>query len=172
MLVFDDLYSRADESVLQHLLVPSAARLVALLDPKYAAPSRLRPLIADYHTRTGLLLNSTYRSLLFDLLRPGEAQFLAELLNVAQGGDVYARLKAVSFKEGTDKTSRLFSYFELPEPEVVWQERVPAAAEIEPQYPLFKHQRRAVAEVQSALAGPPHRCCSICRLEQAKPGPQ
>ena len=157
MLPFDDLFSRADESVLKHLLVPSASRLIALLDTKYATPSRLRPLIADFHTRAGMLFNAAYRPLLLDLLRPAEAQMLAELLGVSTTGNVFDRLKAVNFKAGAENTERLFGYFELVPPEVVTAEPVPSVAAIEPQYSLFPHQRRAVAQVQTALAAEPHR---------------
>ena len=157
MLPFDDLFSRADESILKHLLVPSASRLIALLDTKYATPSRLRPLIADFHTRAGMLLHATYRNLLLDLLRPAEAQMLAELLGVSTTDNVFANLKAVKFKAGAENTERLFGYFELVPPEIIITEPVPGMAAIEPQYALFPHQRRAVAQVQHALAMEPRR---------------
>lgn len=157
MLAFDDLFSRADESVLKHLLVPSAARLIAMLDSKYATPSRLRPLIIDFHSRAGLLLTTAYRCLLLDLLRPDEAKLLAELLGLSNSEDIYCQLKSISFKIGSEKTARLFGFFELVAPESVVDETVPSVTAIEPVYSLFKHQRYAASQVHNALATPPHR---------------
>lgn len=157
MIPFDDFFSRADETILRQLLVPSASRLITLLDKKYSAPSRLRPLIADFHTRAGLLLNPESRCLLFDLLRPAEATLLGELLGLSPDCDTYANLKAFKFKIGAENTDRLFSYFELIPPEVVITNPVPSEITIEPEYTLFPHQRHAVTKIQHALAKEPHR---------------
>ena len=114
----DTLLSRADDETLQKLLGGPALRLIMLLDPSLATPTRLRELVIQLHTLPGLLLSSESRALLFDLLRPEQARILATILDVAEKEDAYQALKKASFRRASDRKA-LFDFFELalPQPE-------------------------------------------------------
>ena len=79
-LNFDDLLSRASEETLQALFGSSAFRLVKLLDTRLATPTNLREVLVSIYSRESLLLSKDTRTILFELLRPKQAEILATIL--------------------------------------------------------------------------------------------
>ncbi len=154
---FDDLLSRADDKTLQSLLGSAAVRLIRLLDPSLATPTRLREILLSLHSRESLLLSKNSRLCLFELLRPQEAKILALILDAPNHQDIYQSLKKVKIRRGSDRERALFDFFELSVPEI---EVAIEAASVElttPKYPLFAHQRRAAQQVKQYLTQDPRR---------------
>ncbi|HWW74003.1 MAG TPA: DEAD/DEAH box helicase family protein, partial [Pyrinomonadaceae bacterium] len=154
---FDSLLSRADEETLQSMLGRSSVRLITLLDPNSANPSRLRELLLSLHTREGLLASKKSRALLFDLMRPREAELLAKTLGIRNPGDVYQALKDANIRAGSESERLLYNFFELQVPEVEGRVERPSTEQCAAQYPLFSHQRRAAREIKEQLAQDPRR---------------
>ena len=114
---FDNLLSRADEETLQSMLGRASVRLITLLDPNSASPSRLRELLLSLRTREGILASKKNRPLLLDLMRPKEAELLAQTLGIKKSGDVYESLKGVKLRGGSENERTLYRFFELQVPE-------------------------------------------------------
>lgn len=154
---FDALLSRTDDEAMQFLLGEAPMRLIMLLDPGLATPARLRELIVGLRTREGLLLSKEYRSILFDLLPKQEADILAQILGINGKWDVYAELKNIIIRRGSEREKALFDFFELtlPQPEIY--EQAPAHQTSTCHYSLFKHQRVAAQQVQEMLQKHPRR---------------
>jgi len=147
---FDDLLARADDQTLQTLLGGAGMRLITLLDPKLATPTKLKEVILDLHGRSGLLLSRESRKLLLDILRPSEIQKLAALLKVSEN-DLYTALKNLRISRNSEREQILFDFFELPIPARDEHMALPVTESAEVGYPLFEHQRRATLEVQKKL---------------------
>lgn len=154
---FDDLLSRADDQALQQLLGGPGLRLLQLLDPSLATPSRLRNLVIELHTRAGLLLDPALRRVCFNLLRPPEAQRLATLLQCGLHTDSYAALQTASIAHGSAREQALFDFFELPLPIQEPHDETSAYADAAAGYPLFAHQRAAARNVKQTLSTEPYR---------------
>lgn len=154
---FSDLLSRADDATLQTLLGTPVLRLLRLLDAGMVAPARLRVLLIELRGEAGLLADAQCRALLVDLLRQGEAEHIARVLNVPIGGNVYDALRDLPLRRGSEREQILFNLFALvpPTPEV--QAGPPAQREAAAAQPLFVHQRNAARKVNAALAQEPRR---------------
>ncbi len=153
---FDLLLSRADDTTLQQLLGETPMRLLMLLDPGLATPTRLRDLIVSLNTREGLLRDKASRDILFDLLPISEAKILAKILGVDESAP-YQSLKRASISKGSRREKALFGFFELVVPETEVHEFAPAIENGAAGYPLFAHQRTAVSHVHNNLTTPPYR---------------
>jgi DNA repair protein RadD len=156
-LNFDNLLSRADDETLQTMLGSSSVRLITLLDPKSATPSRLRELLLDLRSRQGLLASKDTRTLLFDLLREKEADLLASALGIKGRSDIYQALKEANFRVGSENERTLYSFFELQMPEVEARIEQLSFEPCTAEYPLFAHQRRAAREIKMQLRQEPMR---------------
>lgn len=156
-LNFDNLLSRADDETLQSLLGDSSVRLITLLDPSSATPSRLRELLLGLRSRQALLAAKESRTLLFDLLRENEAALLASALNLQASANVYRALKETNFRIGSENERLLYSFFELEMPELESKIDQPSTQECIAEYPLFGHQRTAAREIKEQLSQEPRR---------------
>lgn len=152
----DHLLSRADDETLQKLLGGPALRLIMLLDPTLATPSKLHELVIELHTRTGLLLSKESRNLLFDLLPLQQANILATIFNVSNEYDVYRVLKNISFRS-TKQREALFNFFELTLPQETEHTQTLPIEINACQYPLFQHQRVAARKINHLLQQHPRR---------------
>ena len=74
---FDELLSRADDEVLQELVGAHTVRLLNMLDPLLARPTRLRELITSFRPPEELLRDAKTRQTLLDLLPAEAARTLA-----------------------------------------------------------------------------------------------
>lgn len=154
---FDDLLSRADDETLQTLLGSAAVRLLKLLDPSLATPTRLREILLSLHTPESLLLSKDSRDILFELLRPKEAEILALILPAPDRSDIYQALKEVKIRRGSERERALFDFFELIVPPTEEAIEAPSSELTAPKYPLFAHQRRAAQQVKQYLNQEPRR---------------
>src|SRR5690242_185648 len=98
------------------MLGTASVRLITLLDPSSATPSRLRELLLGLRSRQDLLAAKESRILLFDLLRENEAALLASALNLNASSNVYRALKEATFRGGSENERVLYSFFELELP--------------------------------------------------------
>src|SRR6476661_1096867 len=156
-LNFDDLLSRADEETLQTLLGCSAFHLVNLLDSRLATPTNLREVLVSIYSRESLLLSKDTRTILFELLRPKQAEILATILSASDNEDVFQALKEVKIRRGSERERALFDFFELVVPSTEESEETPSSDLAKPQYALFVHQRSAAAKVKQYLQKEPRR---------------
>jgi len=154
---FDGFLSRADDQTLQTLIGSPSVRLLRLLDPSMATPSRLRDLLIRLRTPEGLLLAKDSRNLLVDLLRPQEAKILATVLDQPSNGDCYKRLKEVTISTGSERERALFDFFELSVPSKEERDELPSTESTSSAYPLFPHQRQAAREIKQLLQHEPRR---------------
>ena len=156
-LNFDDLLSRADEETLQTLFGSAAFRLVKLLDSRLVTPTNLREVLVSIYSRESLLLSKDSRTILFELLRPKQAEILALILSVPDHEDVFQALKEVKIRRGSERERALFDFFELVVPSTEEPEETPSSELAAPQYALFAHQRSAAAKVKQFLQKEPRR---------------
>lgn len=154
---FDNLLSRADDEALQTLLGSGVVPLLELLEPGLSTPSKLREILKVLHTRESLLLSKESRTLLFELLRPKEAEILALILQVPNCNNVYEGLKNAKIRRGSEPERALFDFFELIVPPNEQSMDFPSSELIVPKYSLFAHQRRAIKQVKQCLAQEPQR---------------
>ncbi|MGI9064883.1 MAG: DEAD/DEAH box helicase [Pyrinomonadaceae bacterium] len=155
---FDSLLSRVDDETLQIMLGAPSVRLITLLNPSLATPAQLREVLLGLRTRASLLISKASRVLLFDLLRPKEAEMLVLALGISDGSDnVYDALKSQNVPGGSQTERTLFEFFELtvPEPEVRLER--PSSESSNAVYPLFTHQRTAARAIKESLSQPPRR---------------
>jgi superfamily II DNA or RNA helicase len=156
-LNFNKLLSRADDETLQTLLGSAAVRLIKLLNPSLATPTNLREIFLTLHPPESFLLSKQSRYILFELLRPKEAEILALILEAPERKNIYQALKEVKIRRGSDRERALFDFFELSLPRTEVAIEAPSAELIAPKYPLFTHQRRAAQQVKHYLAQDPQR---------------
>lgn len=154
---FDDLLSRADEVTLQALLGKPAVRLITRLDSGFAASNRLREVLISLRTREGLILTKESRDLLFDLLKPKEAEILALVLQAPEATNAFQSLKSLKIRSGTERERTLFDFFELVLPKAEERIEFPSLDSARSDYSLFEHQRRAAREIRHQLANEPRR---------------
>ena len=154
---FDDLLSRASEETLQTLFGSSAFRLVKLLDTRLATPTNLREVLVSIYSRESLLLSKDTRTILFELLRPKQAEILATILSASDNENVFQALKEVKIRRGSERERALFDFFELVVPSTEESEETPSSDLAKPQYALFAHQRSAAGKVKQFLQKEPRR---------------
>ncbi|MFN8503503.1 hypothetical protein [Kouleothrix sp.] len=87
--------------------------MLRLLDVSMVAPARLRTLLTELRGEAGLLADFQCRAQLIDLLRRGEAEHIARALNLPTNGDVYAALRNISLRRGSEREQTLFNLFAL-----------------------------------------------------------
>lgn len=155
-LTFDNLLALADDETMQLLVGTPAVRLLRLIDPSLATPSRLRGLVTGLHSPEELLRDAEARELLLMLLRPDTAGQLQKDLEL-DGADPYEALRSLRFRKGSDQEARLFAFFGVVPELLEVIEESPEVRLLTPEYVLFNHQRQAVRKVQVAIENEPHR---------------
>lgn len=157
---FDDLFSRADEDILQEILGDKTVRILVNLDQTRSYNNYLRKLIIDLYGYEGLLLEKSFRSLFIDLLREDEVRDLARLIVVPHTlpvSEIYPKIKSKTFRRGSVEETNLFEFFHLRPPLVESRGKVPSEKNSDVIYPLFKHQRQAADKVKKLLESEPYR---------------
>jgi DNA repair protein RadD len=157
---FDDVFSRADEEILQQILGEKTVRILVNLDQTRSYNNYLRKLIIDLYGYEGLLLDKGFRSLFIDILRENEARDLAKLIGAQHTlpiSELYQKIKSKTFRRGSSEEVNLFQYFHLVPPPIESREIVPSQKTQECSYPLFEHQRRAAGKVKESLEIEPFR---------------
>lgn len=155
-MTFEDLLARAAEPTLQELVGRPGVRLLSRLDPELTQPSRLREVALGLATPQQLLLERESRDELLPLLPPQDAEQLAAALGL-DGGDPYAALEGMRVQRGSKRAQELLAHFGLVELEQQAPPPAPTVETIQPQHPLFSHQRLAASRVLDGLREEPHR---------------
>ncbi len=157
---FEKIFTRADEDLLQDILGDKVIRLLSTLDETSSYNKYLRDLVINLHGYEGLLLNSKYRALLYDLLREDEARHLGKIVGVedySSLNQLFVNLKRKNIRRGSLAEENLFRYFELIPP-IVEDKTLPESVfNANGGYSLFQHQRRAVYELKRHLSCEPYR---------------
>lgn len=157
-MLLTDLLNRADDRTLQSLLGEAALKLLLLLDPALAYPTKLRELILELHSREELLSNSISRNLLLDFLKPAEITLLTKALGLPLKGDFYSALKAQQFRRNSFQEEQLFNFFELTVPKSIQNNNATDDCLLtKAQYSLFSHQRDATRKIKECLDETPRR---------------
>lgn len=152
---FDNLISRADESILQSLIGQGPLRLMSLLDSHFSSPTQQRELLLALRKPQELLLDSGSRKPLLELLRTDEASRLSAALGGGKD-EPYRFLGSLSYTRRAQQTV-LLSFFELSELEKEHEEPPRTTQPAPAIYSLFPHQRTAAREVSSILGVDPFR---------------
>ena len=145
---FAAFLTRADDGTLQTLLGTKVLRLLRALDPKSFTLARQRELLLSQIKPQELLANRSARKLLLDLLRPGEAKQLCQVLGLSDE-DPYTTLGNARFD--SNRTHGLLDYFELPILDAEISLEIEASREQAPIYPLFRHQADAARSCSHKL---------------------
>lgn len=150
-MTFADLLSYAEDLTLQQLIGTPVVRLLRLIDPALATPSRLRSLLTELRSPEDLLRDSTARAELISVLPQPEARELLAQLGGRATPNAYSELSRMRFQKNSATEAKMFSYFGVvPVPEQR-EEPTPETQELAPGYPLFIHQRKAARAAYQLL---------------------
>jgi DNA repair protein RadD len=153
---FEDLFARLDLDDLTSLFGSSAVKLLRALDEGASSPTGLNELAASMFPPSLMLRDRIKRNLLLEGLPRDEAIKLAKTLAVDER-DPYRGLSGLKIRPGTVTEKRLFDFFGLQPPVPPSEDSAPSEREVRSGYPLFDHQRRAVADCIAELHGAHHR---------------
>lgn len=156
-MTFDELISRADDETLQNLVGGPVVRLLRLLDPTLASPSRLRRLLLELRSPVEILRDQTARSEILALLPLSEAKELANTIAATSDADPYPVLCGTPVRKNSPTEKALFGVLDVvpePDPEV---SQSPSTCSAECAYPLFPHQRTAARQTAKLLGSGPRR---------------
>jgi superfamily II DNA or RNA helicase len=153
---FEDLFVRLDFDDLATLLGPSSIKLIRALDEDAATPVGLNALASTMFPPSLMLRDREKRNLLLQGLPRDEAIHLARALGVDEV-DPYQGLTRLTIRPGSPLEDALFAYFGLQPPAPQLEDASPSRSQAQPAYPLFDHQRQAVADCIHELQGAHHR---------------
>lgn len=148
---FSSLMARVDETALEAFVGVPAVRLLNLLEPSLARPSRLRDVCLALHAPEDLLRGREHRRHLINALSREDARKLADALGMSDAEQPYPALHAANFQRNSPAERTLFSFLGVvPAPSERHQppETGPTST---PTYALFPHQRRAYRRVLDHL---------------------
>lgn len=147
---FQNFLTRIDEEIIARIIGRSAIQILNTLNTDLTRISKLQGVLLNIYSPIELLNNTEIRNDFFDVLRVNEVNEILQLLGKKVGNDPYTELKNVKFNIDNN-IDILYSYFEIEKPikeEIV--DRVEHFLTI-PQYSLFKHQRKAIDELNKKL---------------------
>ena len=154
---FTDLFSRADEEILQIIVGRPAIKLISRLDVSRSNPSKLKESILQIRSESDLLRTPTVRNMLIDLMAEPEVNTLANLLKITNQTDNYRSVKQLNIRKGSRQEQILFEFLEVPVPAPEGSRASPSKSDVSGMYQLFDHQRIAVSEILQSLATEPKR---------------
>jgi len=148
---FNTFITRLDEVALQEIIGKTASNILNMMDTDLTRLSKLQAVILNIYSPLELFQNKEIRNLLFDTLKPPESQQLAQKLNNGnEVPDSYDFLKKHKFRNEADFI-QLFIFFELPFPDKEIGTPFIQEQTLVTNYPLFKHQRRAIHSLDQLL---------------------
>lgn len=127
----------------------SSLRLVRALSGTEQKTSITRGLFSSQYSAGDILVKNDLRNSLFELLRPEEAASLAHLLKLI--GDPYKELSRQSFRKNSEAQKILFEFFGIEASSEHIESYSLTTEEINPDYGLFDHQRKAVEQVRREI---------------------
>lgn len=154
--LFEHLLTRADAPQLAKLMPVGAVRLLNAIDPQLAYPRNLIKVLLALRTPADLLVDSSARNVLLELLPADQAPVLAALLGARADEDPYGFLYSLTFGKKSDLKA-LFGFFGVGVQEDVAKEVGSSDSFLEAAYPLFSHQNAALREVRLQLTKEPFR---------------
>lgn len=149
--------SRIGIKELSGMLGPQAISLLEKLDVRGLSAPRLSGLILKEFSPSFILLDAGRRLTLLSALKKSDAEQLANMLGVNVGNDPWEGLRMQTFSNKQKKARLLFEFFGCEIPVEDESKEIPAATNIECQYPLFDHQRDAVRAVSTMIRKSPGR---------------
>lgn len=147
---FETFITRLNEEVVEKIVGKPAIQILNLLDTDLTRISRLQNALLNIFSPTELLERKDIRDELFDLLKVSEAETLCSLLGRKAEEDVYATLKSIRFNQESD-WRKLLEFFKIVIEEISDDYQFISLKVGETKYPLFKHQRKAVQELNQKL---------------------
>ena len=147
---FENFLTRIDEEIITKIIGKSAIQILNTLNTDLTRISKLQAVLLNIYSPIELLNNADIRNDFFDVLRLNEVTEILELLGKVVDEKPYAQLKNVKFNIEINMEV-LCSYFEFEKPvKVEIINKVEHFLTI-PQYSLFKHQRKAIDELNKKL---------------------
>ena len=153
---FEQLLSRADDEVLQDLVGPPVVRLLTMLDPKLARPTRLRELVTSFRPPEEILRNPVTRAAVLDLLPVNDARDLAAQLGL-NPTTPFDSLRNARFNRNSATERTLFRALSIVPAETIEEDKLPVRSKSSASYGLFAHQRHACRKSRHLLDEPPNR---------------
>lgn len=147
---FENFITRLDEQLIQKIVGTSAIQILNSLNSDLTRISRLQNVLLNIYSPIELLQNKEIRNEFIDILKPNEVEQLCTLLGKSTIGDIYSTLKSVRFNTDND-WNNLLRFFEIEITEVEDEYELIPSKNIEVNYPLFKHQRNAISELNRKL---------------------
>ncbi len=147
---FENFVTRLNEEIVQQIVGKSAIQILNSLNTDLTRISRLQSVLLNIYSPVELLKNREIRNEFIDILKVPEAEALCSLLGKKVEIDVYSTLKSVRFNS-EDDWKKLLEYFEIVVEEILDEYEFVSAKDVQTNYPLFKHQRKAVEELNQKL---------------------
>ncbi|MEO9257151.1 MAG: DEAD/DEAH box helicase family protein, partial [Crocinitomicaceae bacterium] len=147
---FENFITRLNEEIIQTIVGKSAIQILNSLNTDLTRISKLQSVLLNIYSPLELLGNKEIRNEFFDILKTSEADVLCSLLGKRVEVDPYTTLKSLRFNSDSD-WNKLLEYFEIVVEEQVEEYQFVVSKNAEANYPLFKHQRKAVGELNSKL---------------------
>lgn len=147
---FENFITRLNEEIIQKIVGRSAIQILNSLNSDLTRISRLQNILLNIYSPIELLGNKVIRNEFIDILKPREAELLFSSLGKKMEGDVYSTLKSLSFNSDSD-WNKLLNFFEIIVEQIPDEYQFISAKEAKSNYPLFKHQRKAVGELNQKL---------------------
>ncbi|WP_343670056.1 DEAD/DEAH box helicase [Chitinophaga sp.] len=150
MLKFENFVTRLNEEIIQKIVGRSAIQILNSLNTDLTRISRLQNVLLNIYSPIELLQQREIRNELIDILKESEAKNLCSLLKKSVENDVYSTLKSVKFNSENDR-SKLLEFFEIVIEDIPNEYQFVPVKYAEANYSLFKHQRKAIRELNHKL---------------------
>lgn len=147
---FENFVTRLNEEIIQKIVGKPAIQILNSLNTDLTRISRLQSILLNIYSPVELLENREIRNEFIDILKVPEAETLCSSLGKKIECDVYSTLKSLRFNSEND-WKKLLDFFEIVVEEVQDEYKFISTKEAEANYPLFKHQRKAVGELNQKL---------------------
>lgn len=147
---FQDFVTRLDEEIIQKIVGRSAIQILNSLDTDLTRISRLQSVLLNIYSPVELLENKEIRNEFIDVLKVPEAESLCAMLGRRVENDPYSTLKSLRFNSEGD-WKRLLDFFQIIVEEDPVEYQFISSKGSEANYPLFRHQRRAIRELNRKL---------------------
>ncbi|MHC8520853.1 DEAD/DEAH box helicase [Rossellomorea sp. H39__3] len=164
MLSVKMIISRADEFTIQNILTSQFIKLMQSLDSKYFKTSEQKKLIFLTYEEHHFIESVFLRSILIDLLREEEVNVISDTLGFLRSDLTcpYEYLKNKKFIKNSEEERILYYFFNLIPPShekenIQNSNDIIHERTINPNYPLFKHQKEAIKSLKEKLQRYPHR---------------
>lgn len=150
---YRSLIERSDEETLQKLIGRGELRLLRHLDPTLTTPESMKRIVLAQFDPIAVVRDQSLRELLLVQLREAEAKELAQ--RIGKSADrPFSSLLGLRIRKNSSLESAMFGALSIAPHPQDGKEEHPNVEVVEPGYPLFDHQRRAVREVTAILASP------------------